>query len=89
MDLRSGDAGRRPVPGRRRGGRRPHRHDAGDEEQIRRLSEAFFRVLTRYFFRDYSPRTRRLLVAKLRKLGFTSIYKYFFKARYGFKPGKN
>lgn len=60
-----------------------------DEEQIRRLSEAFFRVLTRYFFRDYSPRTRRLLVAKLRKLGFTSIYKYFFKARYGFKPGKN
>ena len=60
-----------------------------DEEQIRRLSEAFFRVLTRYFFKDYSPRHRRLLAGKLKKLGFTSIYKYFFNARYGFKSRKS
>ncbi len=60
-----------------------------DENQIRRLSEAFFRVLTRYFFEDYSPRQRRLLAEKLKKLHLVSIYKYFFNARHGFKSRKN
>lgn len=60
-----------------------------DENQIRRLSEAFFRVLTRYFFKDYSPRHRRLLEEKLRRLRLISIYKYFFNTRYGFKSRKN
>jgi len=53
-----------------------------DEKQIRLLSEAFFRVLTRYFFKDYSYRSRRLLVEKLKKIGFVSVYKYFINIRY-------
>ncbi len=60
-----------------------------DEEQIRRLSEAFFHTLTRYFFQSYTPRNRRLLEAKLKKLRLHSVYKYFFNARYGFNQGKN
>lgn len=53
-----------------------------DEAQLRRLSEAFFRVLTRYFFKDYSPRHRRLLAGELKKLGLQSVYKHFLSARY-------
>lgn len=57
-----------------------------DTAQIRRFSEAFFRVLTRYFFGVYSPKNRRLLKSKLKGLKFTSIYKYFLNSQYG--PGK-
>ncbi len=53
-----------------------------DEEQIRRLSEAFFRILTGYFFGTYSPRHRRLLQAKLKNLGLLSLYKHFSNIRY-------
>lgn len=54
-----------------------------DEGQLRQLSEAFFRVLTRYFFENYTPRNRRLLSEKLNKMGLQSIYKYFLSMRYG------
>jgi len=60
-----------------------------DEAQTRRLSEAFFRVLTKYFYKDYSPRHRRLLAGKLKNLGLSSVYKYFLNARYGKIKGKN
>lgn len=59
------------------------------EEQLRQLSESFFRILTRYFFKTYSARHRRLLGAKLKKLGLVSVYKYFLNVRYGFVKGKN
>lgn len=60
-----------------------------DEKQLRDLSESFFRILTRYFFKDYTPRNRRLLPAKLKKMGLKSIYKYFINTRYGAFKGKN
>lgn len=53
-----------------------------DEAQLRRLSEAFFRVLTKYFFKDYSPRHRRLLAKKLVGMGLGTIYKTFNMTRY-------
>jgi hypothetical protein len=53
-----------------------------DLEQIKRLSEAFFHVLTRYFFGEYSEKNRRLLKEKLKKIHFTSFYKYFLTAKY-------
>lgn len=54
-----------------------------DEAQLRRLSEAFFRVLTKYFYKDYSPRNRRLLGIKLKGMGLGSLYKSFNITRYG------
>lgn len=60
-----------------------------DEKQLRDLSESFFRILTRYFFKDYTPRNRRLLPAKLRKMGLTSVYKHFVNTRYDAFKGKN
>lgn len=60
-----------------------------NEAQLRRLSEAFFRVLTKYFFKDYSERNRRLLATKLKKIGLMSVYKYFLKIRYDTVKRKN
>ncbi|MFA6995591.1 MAG: reverse transcriptase/maturase family protein [Patescibacteria group bacterium] len=57
-----------------------------DTAQVRRFSEAFFRILTRYFFGVYSPKNRRLLKNKLKGMKLTSIYKYFLNSQYG--PGK-
>lgn len=54
-----------------------------DEDQLRRLSEAFFRILTKYFYQTYSPRKRRLLGSKLIGLGLVSVYKSFKLSRYG------
>lgn len=47
------------------------------------LSEAFFRVLTRYFFGTYSPKHRRYLGRKLKNLPLKSLYKYFLALKYG------
>ena len=60
-----------------------------DERQLRDLSESFFRILTRYFFKDYTERNRRLLPAKLKRMGLSSVYKHFVNTRYGAFKGKN
>jgi len=54
-----------------------------DERQLRLLSESFFHILTRYFFRTYSAKNRRLLQLKLRQLKISSIYHVFNQTRYG------
>jgi len=54
-----------------------------DSQQIRELSESFFRILTKYFFGNYSEKNRRLLKTKLRGLPLKSIYKYFLICQYG------
>jgi hypothetical protein len=54
-----------------------------NEKQIRLLSEDFFHILTRYFFRTYSSRHRRLLQLKLKQLKLVSIYQIFNQTRYG------
>lgn len=60
-----------------------------NEEQLRNLSENFFHVLTRYFFKEYTPRNRRLLPQKLKKMGLSSVYKHFVNIRYESFKGKN
>lgn len=60
-----------------------------DIAQIRRFSESFFRILTRYFFGVYSNSNRRLLRNKLRGLGLISIYKYFLDSQHGFGKRTN
>lgn len=54
-----------------------------DIEQIKNLSEAFFRVLTRYFYKNYSERNRRLLEKKIKNIRFYSLYKIFTSNRHG------
>jgi len=53
-----------------------------DTAQIKNLSESFFRILTRYIFRVYSPKNRRLLKNNLQELKLTSIYKHFLRSNY-------
>lgn len=48
-----------------------------DDQQLHKLSVAFLRVLTCYFFKTYSARNRRLLDDKLKKISLPSLYKYF------------
>lgn len=60
-----------------------------DGRQIREFSEAFFRILTRYFFGVYSEKNRRLLKDKLRGLPLKSVYKYFLTCQYGHNKRTN
>lgn len=60
-----------------------------DSRQIRAFSEAFFRILTRYFFGIYSPKNRRQLESKLKGLPLKSVYKYFLSCQYGYRPRTN
>lgn len=57
---------------------------ANNEEQLKSLSEAFFRVLTSFFFSSYSPRNRRLLTKELKNTKIKSLYKYFIDIRYNY-----
>ncbi len=56
-----------------------------DWRAIEALSEAFFRILTAYFFGSYTPRHRRLLPKYLKRLSLKSIYQYFLDCQYGYK----
>lgn len=55
-----------------------------DGEQIRALSENFFHILTRYFFKTYTPKNRRLLETELKNMHLSSVYKYFLNVIYGY-----
>ncbi len=53
-----------------------------DSEQIKKLSESFFRIMTRFFYSRYSPRNRRLLEARLEKFKIKSLYNFYKKFHY-------
>lgn len=53
-----------------------------DSEQIRQLSETFFRILTEFFYGQYTPRNRRLLMHLTRSLGVVSLYEQYKKFHY-------
>lgn len=59
-----------------------------NQKEVRQFSEDFFRALTRYFFGVYSPRNRRLLALKLRRLKLVSVYKYFLDRQYSYDKKK-
>lgn len=56
-----------------------------DGEQVRCLSESFFHILTRYFFKTYTPKNRRRLAELLKNMHLNSIYKYFLNIIYGYR----
>jgi retron-type reverse transcriptase len=54
-----------------------------DFNQIRRVSENFFVILTGYFFKNYTPKNRRLLEKELESANLKSFYKIFSNTIYG------
>lgn len=58
-----------------------------DQEAIKKLSESFFHVLTKFFFGKYNPKNRRLLTKYTKNLGIVTLYRYFLTRQHGY--GKN
>ena len=56
-----------------------------DDEQIKRLSESFFRTLTKFWFGKYSPRCQRLLKKEIISFPLPSFYKYYLDVKNGRK----
>ncbi len=54
-----------------------------DDLQIKSLSEMFFRLLTIYFYGNFSDRRQRLVHEKLRRLQTPSLYRYYLDIHYG------
>ena len=53
-----------------------------NSEQIRKVSEDFFKTLTRFFYKTYSPRRRRLLNARMKGVSIQSLYETYRKFHY-------
>jgi Reverse transcriptase (RNA-dependent DNA polymerase) len=59
-----------------------------DLNQVKIFSENFFHILTIYFFQKYTPRNRRLLSIKLKRLKLVSFYKVFLSTIYDYPKSK-
>lgn len=57
--------------------------------EVRAVSEAFFHILTRYFFGSYSARNRRKLNEKLKNISLVSVYKHFLSSQHASRSKKN
>lgn len=53
-----------------------------NSEQIKKVSEEFFKIMTKFFYTRYSPRNRRLLEDRLRSFGLKSLYFFYKKFHY-------
>jgi hypothetical protein len=53
-----------------------------NSQQIQKLSETFYAILTKFFYEHYSPRNRRLLTTALTDIEITSLYSYYKKFHY-------
>jgi len=53
-----------------------------NSEQIKKLSESFWHILTKFFYKTYSPRQRRLLEDRTKELGLQSLYHFYKKFHY-------
>ena len=58
---------------------------ANNKKQIKDLSEKFFRILTKYFFKIYSSRNQRLTKEILKGIKVPSLYQYFLDFHNGKK----
>ena len=58
-----------------------------DKKQIKKISEQFFHILTKYFFKKYSLRNERLM-RKLIKVKIPSLYNYYLQFHNGQKTIK-
>ena len=53
-----------------------------NSEQIKRLSEDFFHILTDFIYEKYSPRNRKLLRDVIKGLNIKSLYNFYLKFHY-------
>jgi len=53
-----------------------------NSEQIKQISENFFRILTKFFYQRYSPRRQRLLVERIKERRIKSLYNFYIKFHY-------
>jgi len=60
---------------------------SNDKKQIKKISENFFHILTKYFFKKYSKRNERLM-RKLIKVKIPSLYNYYLQFHNGQKTIK-
>lgn len=58
---------------------------ANNQKQIKNLSERFFRILTKYFFKNFSHRNQRLTKEMLKGIKIPSLYQYFLDFHHGKK----
>ena len=58
---------------------------ADDSKQIKKISEDFFRILTKYFFKQYSHRNQRLAKDLVKQFKIPSLYKYYLDFHNGKK----
>lgn len=54
-----------------------------NSEQIKKLSEQFFAILTEFYYGEYTPRNRRLLGSVIREFEIFSLYDYYRNFHYG------
>lgn len=54
-----------------------------DMEQVRRVSNSFFAILTGYFFKNCTPKNRRLLEKELERTNLKSFFQIFSNTIYG------
>lgn len=53
-----------------------------DSEQIKKISESFFKMLTKFFYEKYSPRNRKKLKELIEPFRINSLYKIYQKFHY-------
>jgi hypothetical protein len=53
-----------------------------NSNQIKKISEDFFIILTKFFYKTYTPRNRRLLKSKLNDLKIDTLYKLYKNTHY-------
>lgn len=53
-----------------------------DSAQVKKISEDFFAILTKFFYKRYSPRNRRLLTDRLKDFSIVSLYNMYKKFHY-------
>lgn len=54
-----------------------------NQKQIKKLSEAFIRLVVKYFFGSYTPRQRRLTQKLIKPIQFNSLYKNYLDVHHG------
>jgi hypothetical protein len=61
-----------------------------NDQQIKKISEQFMRIVVKYFFGNYTPRHQRLLQEKLKGIiEIPSLYKYYLDIHHGRKKLAN
>jgi hypothetical protein len=56
-----------------------------DTKQIKKISEDFFKIITKYLFGSYTQKNRRLVKKYLKDVEINSLFKYYKKIKFNIK----